>query len=207
MWRLPFAPAVVLAFGGALLGAPVDAQASIRCGNRLVSVGDSAIELRARCGEPDDVQRFSDIRVLFGTRGLRRERLVEIEEWVYLLGSGRIPRLVRLENGRVRGIETATFTTLPRESEAAVERCRRQLFPLNTTSAAQVRLTCGLPDQRDRVQDELTTRTKRGLEFRRLITRERWVYNFGSNHLLRIFEFANGRLVSMDTGERGFDAD
>jgi hypothetical protein len=201
------APAVVLAFAGSLTAAHVDARASIRCGNRLVSVGDSVIELRARCGEPDDVQRFSDIRVLFDGRGGRRERLIEIEEWVYLLGTGRIPRLVRLENGRVRAIETAAFTALPRESEAAVERCRRQLFPLNGTTAAQVRLTCGPPDQLDRIQDELTTRTKRGLEFRRLVTRERWVYNFGSAHLLRIFEFANGRLVSMDTGDRGFDAD
>lgn len=182
------------------------AEGSIRCGNRLVGLGDSAIELRARCGEPDDVQRFSDLRVLFDDFGRRRERLIEIEEWIYLLGTGRIPRIVRLENGRVRAIETVAFSVLPRESEEAVEKCRRQLFPSNAT-AAQVRLTCGLPDQRDRVQDELTTRTQQGLEFRRLITRERWVYNFGANHLLRIFEFADGRLIAMETGDRGFDAD
>lgn len=182
------------------------AQGSIRCGDRLVNAGDSALELRARCGEPDDIQRFSDIRVLFDGRGGRRERLIEIEEWVYLLGSGDLPRLVRLENGRIQEVRTAAFTALRRDSEDASERCRRQLFPLRTTTAAEVRLTCGLPHQKDRVQDEFTARTKVGLEIRRLVTKERWVYNYGENHLLRIFQFENGRLVGMDTGRRGFDA-
>jgi hypothetical protein len=183
------------------------AAASIRCGNRLVNVGDSALELRKRCGEPDDVQRFSDIRVLFDDAGRRYERLIEIEEWVYLLGTGSIPRLVRIENGRVRGVETAPFSTLPRDSEGAKDKCRRQLFALKTTTAAQVRLTCGRADQRDRWQDERVVRTRGGYEVRRLVTRERWLYDFGPNHLLRYFEFANGRLVRMSTGERGFEAD
>lgn len=186
------------------LALAADAQASIRCGNRLVNVGDSVLQLRARCGEPDDVQRFSDLRVLFDDRGNRRERLVEIEEWVYLLGTGDIPRLVRIENGRVRDVQTAPFTALARDGRLDLERCRRQLFSLQQTLAAQVRLTCGLPDQRDRWQDEITTRVQPGVKVRQLITRERWIYNFGENHLIRMFEFANGRLVSMDTGRRGF---
>lgn len=195
------------AFVLALASAPAEASTSIRCGNRLVSAGDPALELRARCGEPDDIQRFSDVRVLFDARGRRRERLLEIEEWVYLLGSGDIPRLVRIRNGRVHRIETARFTTLPRDSQRAKDRCRRQLFPLRSTTAAQVRLTCGVADQVDRWQDQITTAVpgRPQLTVRRLVTRERWLYNFGDNHLLRFFEFANGRLVNMETGQRGYD--
>lgn len=189
-----------------LVALTADASASIRCGNRLVSIGDSALQLRARCGEPDDVQRFSDIRILFDDAGRRYERLTEIEEWVYLLGTGDIPRLVRIENGRVRRIETAPFSTLPRDQKGAQDKCRRQLFALRTTTAAQVRLTCGRADQVDRWQDELVVRAPDGSDIRRLVTRERWLYNFGPNHLLRFFEFTNGRLVSVDTGERGFSA-
>lgn len=195
------------ALTGVLATSPADAATSLRCGNRLVSLGDSALRLRARCGEPDEIQAFTDVRVLFDVEGRRRERLLEIEEWVYLLGLGDIPRVVRLENGRVRDIEAAAFPTLSRDAAAAKDACRRQLFPLRRTTAAEVRLACGPPDQVDRWQDEITTRLRGrlGVRVRRLITRERWLYNFGENHLLRFFEFANGRLLEMDTGDRGFD--
>ena len=37
------------------------------------------------------------------------------------------------------------------------------------------------------------------------ILMERWTYNFGSNKFIRFLDFENGRLIRIETGEKGSD--
>jgi hypothetical protein len=90
-----------------LLGASLPAHA-LRCGTRLISPGDHASKVLQFCGEPDAVQSrraqrsfVADFGHVF-LPGVAEE--VVIEEWTYNLGSNRLMRLVRLENGIVADI-------------------------------------------------------------------------------------------------------
>jgi hypothetical protein len=187
-------------------------EANMRCGNRLLRVGDPMIQARVVCGEPADMQRLSDVRILIDEQGQEQRSLTAVEEWIYLGEGGDLPRRVRFENGTIVAIGSAAFRGVSEQRETRDDQCRRQLFSLNDTTAGEVRLVCGDPVQNDRWQDEVVVRnitpgaSTVGLsEVRRLVTRERWIYNFGPQQFLRVYEFANNRLVRMETGKtKGF---
>lgn len=51
-----------LVFAAALTSASASAWSSMRCGNRLVSKGDALYEVRATCGEPDQMDNYVEFR-------------------------------------------------------------------------------------------------------------------------------------------------
>lgn len=121
----------------------------------------------------------------------------EIEEWSYRSNSGELLRTLIFEDGRLVAIQIGGRRPVD------PSRCERQLFPLGSTSA-ELRLTCGEPAQEDSWVELLETQTQGGVVLGRSITRERWVYNFGPDRFLRIFELAEGRLIEQRTGGYGF---
>ena len=99
----------------------VDAAAAFRCGNRLVSEGDTRAEVIQRCGEPTFVDSWEEelIQRDFGAvrnyalrtgryEGYREPFLVKvqvkIELWTYNLGSTQFTRYLRFENGILQEI-------------------------------------------------------------------------------------------------------
>lgn len=90
-----------LSLAAALCGAPLAMADSMRCGNKLVSRGDRAFEVAAKCGEPA-------YRDLVGyTLGSYDRREFKMEEWVYGPDNGMLKiltfegnRLVRIESQR-----------------------------------------------------------------------------------------------------------
>jgi Protein of unknown function (DUF2845) len=88
---------------------------AFRCGTRLVSEGDTAGEVRAKCGEPTDIQRRYLWRAPIFWHGGRPIRVyggdieVPVETWIYNLGPHRLMRQVRLEDGVVVEIETLGY--------------------------------------------------------------------------------------------------
>ena len=86
-----------------------------RCGTRLVLEGSTRGEVRARCGEPTDVERRSILRrpVLWrhGRRYFLSDDLVEVpvETWTYNLGPSKLMRRLRLEDGVVVEIDTLGY--------------------------------------------------------------------------------------------------
>jgi hypothetical protein len=63
------------------------------CGNRVVSPGDSKLQVLQNCGPPalEETARID-------TDG---DRLVPVEIWYYDLGSGRLPRILTFRQGRL----------------------------------------------------------------------------------------------------------
>lgn len=85
-----------------LLGSAAEAGSTLRCGSRLISLGDHASEVEAKCGTP--VQRdFLGYREVLDLYGFGRE--VEIEEWSYGPRNG-MYYFLRLEGQRVTRIES-----------------------------------------------------------------------------------------------------
>ena len=104
---------------------------SLRCGVRLITVGDFKARVLAECGEPDHVEVWEEERVYKfrhhpGYYGIyenyeyrdrnyeygkpyRVRKLVFVEEWTYNHGPGRFMDHLRLENGVVKGIKSGDY--------------------------------------------------------------------------------------------------
>ncbi len=99
--------AVVLAV---VIGVAGDA-AALRCGNKLVRVGDDAAKVLRRCGEPAFVTRRQVWRnggrrhTAHGTIYYRGDYSVDVEEWTYDRGPRRFGQRLVFENGYLVEIE------------------------------------------------------------------------------------------------------
>ena len=89
---------------------------AFRCGNKLVSKGDSRTEVAAKCGEPTEVstQRSIYRRPVIWSHGRPYyvgQDFIEIpvESWVYNLGPHKFMRRVIFEDGMVADIETLGY--------------------------------------------------------------------------------------------------
>ncbi len=103
--------ALAVLCGGLLLCA--DAQA-LRCGTKLIRVGDDAYKVLQRCGEPDFVTERQVYRFARRTRGdrnrfFRSEETVHVEEWTYNRGRYSFSRRLVFENGRLVSIERLDY--------------------------------------------------------------------------------------------------
>ena len=94
------------------LAASGPAAAAMRCGAHLITEGDTAVEMRRRCGAPVDVEVRTILRPPVIWRYGRPlhvpggEIEVRVEYWTYNFGSNQLRRRVRVEDGRVKDIET-----------------------------------------------------------------------------------------------------
>jgi hypothetical protein len=114
-WIVRLLPVIALAF------APPALADGMRCGQRLVSSGDSLYEVRSRCGEPDAAERRTEQRrverrVHVPCEGARRcvrtdsvTVDVVIDEWVYDLGRQRFIRYLTFEDGKLRVVTTGSY--------------------------------------------------------------------------------------------------
>lgn len=113
--RISSLPAVLTLAALAAMAVAVPAEAALRCGTRLVNEGDSASELFARCGEPTAVDRKTVLQPPIIWRYGRPVRVgggaieVQVEFWTYNLGPNKLMRRIRIEDGRVKSIETLGY--------------------------------------------------------------------------------------------------
>jgi hypothetical protein len=99
------------------------AASDLRCGSRLVSIGDYRYDVLRKCGDPVNVETWEEVRIrrdlllsfpltqeqeLFLRSPLAKE-LVTIEEWQYNFGHTQFMRYLRFENGRLRRIMTGDY--------------------------------------------------------------------------------------------------
>jgi hypothetical protein len=106
--------AIAVLILGLMAGSP--AFASLRCGSKLVTEGDTSSEVAAKCGEPADVVKMSSVfrrpvLWVYGRPQYIGEDYIEIpvEAWVYNFGPNKFMRRLRFENGVVAEIETLGY--------------------------------------------------------------------------------------------------
>ena len=198
---------------------------AMRCGNRLISVGDSALELRARCGTPSHIDRRTEVITrgapIVGQQGLNRPQTSDqrrpavapigvqrgvgvtesvretVETWLYAGKKGSLGRLVTVRRGKVTNIATVSSTATKKG-----DRCKRDLHRLGT-KASVIAVACGAPDHKASWEESRAVTTPDGLAVEtRVIKYERWTYRAGPGRLLRTLTFANGALEKSETGGR-----
>ena len=104
-----------------IVGSEVMAS-DLRCGSKIITVGNYKYDVLRRCGEPAHVETWEEVRFkrdfgsgLFGEekilhlRPLLVEELVTIEEWEYNLGPNTFIRYLRFENGRLTRINDGDY--------------------------------------------------------------------------------------------------
>ncbi|HEY0973929.1 MAG TPA: DUF2845 domain-containing protein [Solimonas sp.] len=183
--------------------AVVEASNSIRCGSRLVAVGDSAAQLIGACGEPALRDAWDSGAVGYGA-------IAGIEQWTYNFGAGQLLRVVQLRQGVIQRIDAEGYgfhaADARRDCSAAaaigpgmskyrlLARCGAPL-----TRVADHRLV--YPQARVAGSDWLRQRPNALIA----VYREEWTYNFGGSKLMRIVTLDNGSVSELRMGPRGFD--
>ena len=82
------------------------ASAAMRCGNDLVDVGDTKIEVLKKCGEPTLKEEIGeDISHENDSLGRRKEKRY-VEQWTYNFGSTRLIYVLTIKSGKVVDINT-----------------------------------------------------------------------------------------------------
>jgi hypothetical protein len=90
---------------------------ALRCGHRLITVGDHETKVLRYCGDPLSVQSRFARRLYVGEfprrvfPGLYEE--VVVEEWTYNFGPRKLMRLVRIEDGYVAEIRQLGYGFRP----------------------------------------------------------------------------------------------
>lgn len=84
---------------------------AMRCGHSLVSEGDYKEEVLAKCGQPDSIETHTKIvgktlRYPYRTLDLQQYEEVQVEEWIYNLGSSHFQQYLRFENGQLREVKS-----------------------------------------------------------------------------------------------------
>lgn len=83
----------------------------MRCGNALITRGDSVLRVQHECGDPAYASQY----VVYGLRPVFNGPLniygdqtvpITVEEWTYNFGSTRFMRKLRFENGQLVTIES-----------------------------------------------------------------------------------------------------
>jgi hypothetical protein len=94
---------------------------AFRCGNQLVTKGDTRSEVIAACGEPTEIDQRTSIlrRPLVWVRGRAYsvpDALIEVpvEIWIYNLGPNKLMRRLRFEDGVLVEIDTMGYGYLER---------------------------------------------------------------------------------------------
>lgn len=114
----------LLALGLSLAAA--DEAHAFRCGNSLVTEGNTRSIVLARCGEPAEIESHRAImrrplEWIDGKVYTVGEALVEIsvDVWIYNLGPRKLMRRLRFEDGRLVSIETLGYGYLEQNSRPA----------------------------------------------------------------------------------------
>lgn len=84
-------------------------QARARCDSSAIRVGDSKVDLLAKCGEP----ALEDTRLERRPDAAGRTTLVKVDVWTYDFGPQRFVQFVTLENGKVVLVERGSYGYAP----------------------------------------------------------------------------------------------
>ncbi len=96
-------------------GTTARAEDSMRCGNRLVSVGDGKDKVRALCGEPSSISHTGYTRLpMFPPRHPYYNQWgsgpywveLPVEIWTYNFGSSKLLRKLRFNGDELSNVET-----------------------------------------------------------------------------------------------------
>lgn len=178
-----------------LLGAAADAQA-LRCDGRVVAVGDHAIQVRERCGEPFWIDAYTEVLVEGEYGPLERRVERPVEAWYYNFGPNRLLRRLLLVDDRLQREDSLGYGVAAIGAD-----CRIDALPAGTSAGVLV-ARCGVPASRRDRWREVIHRDGAGTARRRFVRDEDWIYDLGANRDRRLLRLVDGVLQAVERLER-----
>ncbi len=175
---------------------------TLSCAGGIVSVGDSRVDLLAKCGEPDHKESHEEAVSERLDPGVRQKTYITVEDWTYNYGPTQFMRIVTLRNGKVSHIEAGNYG-YTKGAKPSERECSEQIISRGDTTA-DVTAKCGAPSWKDVHQEEFKERLDSGLYRTVTVNVEEWTYNLGPNRFVRILTFRNGKLTDIRTGSYGY---
>jgi hypothetical protein len=181
--------------GLALAPSAAASESSIQCEGGIVSVGDSTLDVLAKCGRPTLV----DERLDESSFGSGLVATVAVEQWTYDFGPNRFLRFVTLVAGRVVGIERGGYGYAP-QSIRGSDRARCEPGALRVGDRTLDLLAkCGEPTLRASALE------RRGDGDAWVAVQvEVWTYDLGPQSFIRIVTLENGQVVRVERGGYGY---
>jgi len=191
------------------------ADGSLRCGNGLVSVGDSKLDLLGKCGRPAlEEQQPREVGASYrdreGGSGWRQRSLTSVERWTYDFGTSSFIQVVTMELGKIVRIEQGgRGYGLPAGPAPRIPRARCDPSALRQgDSSFDALARCGEPALREARTEERTflrALPGGGVEHQtRSVLLEVWSYDFGSRTLTRHVVLEDGKIQRVETGSYGY---
>lgn len=168
---------------------------ALRCGERLVNVGDLDVQVRDRCGDPYWTEDRYELLVSGAHSVFENQREVQYTAWYYNFGANRLLVRFVFRDGRLFSEET-----LGRGVDSLGDSCSSVKFSRGSTSGELVAY-CGEPISRRDMVDENIRRYGQGYERRREVHREEWIYDLGGRFLY-VLTLLNGRIDNIQTTAR-----
>lgn len=150
-----------------------------RCDHGLVNIGDSASQVRKKCGPPDYV--YSDTGIY------RRGKFVAIEErWYYNDGPRLLLQELSFNKAKLEAVDTPSYGF-----RLDLKHCTPQDITIGM-SAYELLSRCGKPkSKRDRY---VSIGGGKGAGGKLVMHTEEWTYDFGSQYLLQKVTITGGHV-------------
>jgi len=173
------------------------------CGGAFVSTGDTESQGREKCGAPVQEETWR-VALLGRPEGPPPAPVPAIAvfrdaEWIYNPGPLHLLLSVRFRDGRVVATESLGPGFAPDRRD--MDRCRAGLFDAGEPRATILNL-CGNPSDEESRTDH-RGQTAFGRSERVDVRVQGWTYDLGARYFKQKFWFENGRLVRIESGERG----
>ena len=198
-----------------------------RCNNKIVSLGESKIEVMKKCGEPTYTYARREEKIIKkykkNTHNIEEDNhtdidekyLVEvhrigiiIEEWTYNFGPTLFIRTFIFKNNRLVAIKTGGYGV--EKKKPLTSGWGKYKIKIGALTA-EVLMKYGEPTHKNKRYEERVTiqyldeKHLQLEEHRIVIDIEEWTYNFGPNLFTRTLLFKNNRLVSIHRGGYGYE--
>jgi hypothetical protein len=169
---------------------------ALRCGTRIVTEGTQDFQVRDRCGDPFYADTYISLEV-FGAYGpIEQQREVQYDVWYYNFGPRDLMRRFVFRDGVLVREETLGYGVNEIGGDCNPSR------DYTGVSVGELIARCGEPASRRRAYDTIVRRPVPGYERWRDQRREEWIYDFGEDRFLRLFELVDGRVVNIEVEAR-----
>ncbi len=182
---------------------------SLRCPGGLVSIGDSKLDLLAKCGAPALREGHVEERWVGASAAVpvhRRFVTLGVESWTYDFGPRSFLAFVRIELGKVVRIERGGYgygTPAPPPEPPRRARCDPSALR-EGDSRYDVLSRCGEPASIDAEEEVWPVPVSDASVVPYRVTIEVWTYDFGPTTLVRFVRFEGDRVARVETGGRGY---
>ncbi len=193
------------------LAAPAARADSIRCPGGIVQVGDTKLDLLAKCGRPSLVEGAStELGTFEVVNGVGRRVYAPVDVWTYDFGKNQFVQLVRIVAGRISAFERGGYGY----ADEQPWRGRPKRSTCDPAALAVGKLTleilarCGQPAIKDEWQegvgavlDAAGVQYPVGVAYRTVAL---WTYDFGPNQLVRFVRIEDGKVTRVESGSYGY---